>query len=65
MDRIDYLKDQLSVVCAEVAALQKKALAVTDELDMELESGSPANRYAVFVCFDCSVHLVWEKLSVM
>lgn len=58
MDRIDYLKDQLSVVCAEVAALQKKALAVTDELDVELESGSPANRYVVSVWFDGCVHLV-------
>ena len=31
VDKVEYLKDQLAVLCAEVAYYQKKALAVTDE----------------------------------
>lgn len=48
VDKIDYLKDQLSVVCAEVAAQQLKALAATDELDQELETGTPGNRLVMY-----------------
>jgi hypothetical protein len=44
VDKIEYLSDQLSVWCAEVAALQVKAVAATEDEELELESvreGSP------------------------
>jgi hypothetical protein len=44
VDKIEYLSDQLSVWCAEVAALQAKAVAATEDAELELESvreGSP------------------------
>eukprot|EP01032_Pedospumella_encystans_P011175 gene11175-13013_t len=44
VDKVEYLKDQLAVLCAEVAYYQKKALAVTDDMELEMESPSPQQR---------------------
>jgi hypothetical protein len=44
VDKIEYLSDQLSVWCAEVAAVQARAVAATEDAELELESvreGSP------------------------
>ena len=37
VDKIEYLSDQLSVLCAEVSALQAQAVAAVDDMDREME----------------------------
>lgn len=40
VDKIDFLSDQLALVCAEVAALQKTALAATEDPDQDNENAT-------------------------
>lgn len=37
VDKIEFLTDQLSVLCAEVSALQVQAVAAVDDMDREME----------------------------
>ena len=62
MDKVEYLKDQLAVLCAEVAYYQKKALAVTDDLELEMEPPSPQQRQ-VFLLIIVLLNSVYSVLA--
>jgi hypothetical protein len=41
VDKIGFLSDQLAVLCAEVATLQQRAIAATEDAERELEDVGP------------------------